>query len=138
MSEKQKAKSADVRVKYDRRNYRKHDERNKKLIRKSLEELGAGRSVVIDAENELIAGNGVFEQAEVLGIKTKIIETDGSELVVVKRTDLHTDDEKRRKLALADNATSDSSAWNIETLREDWQPEQLEDWDDIQVLHYGH
>lgn len=128
MREKQKAKSADVRVKYDRRNYRKHDDRNKKLIRKSLEELGAGRSVVIDAENELIAGNGVFEQAEALGIKTKVIETDGSELVVVKRTDLHTDDEKRRKLALADNATSDSSAWDIEALKEDWQPEELEEW----------
>lgn len=128
MSEKQKAKSADVRVKYDRRNYRKHDERNKKLIRKSLDELGAGRSVLMDAENELIAGNGVFEQAEALGIKTKIIETDGSELVIVKRTDLHTEDEKRKKLALADNATSDSSNWDVDALKADWEPEELDEW----------
>lgn len=124
-----KAKEANrAHVKYDRRNYRKHDDRNKKLIRKSLEELGAGRSVVVDAENELIAGNGVYEQAEALGIKTRVIETDGSELVVVKRTDLHTDDEKRRKLALADNATSDSSSWDVDALKEDWEPEELDEW----------
>lgn len=117
-----------ARVKFDRRNYRKHDDRNKKLIRKSLEELGAGRSVVIDAEDELIAGNGVFEQAEVLGLKTRVIETDGSELVIVKHTDLHTDDEKRRKLALADNATSDSSSWDVDALKADWEPEELDEW----------
>ena len=115
-------------VKYDRRNYRKHDDRNKKLIRKSLDELGAGRSVLIDAENELIAGNGVYEQAEALGIKTRVIETDGSELVIVKRTDLHTDDEKRRKLALADNATSDSSSWDVDLLQTDWEPDELAEW----------
>lgn len=48
-------------VKFDRRNYRKHGDRNRKLIRKSLDELGAGRSIVIDAEGEIIGGNGVFE-----------------------------------------------------------------------------
>ena len=129
MSNETNAKGANhARVKFDRRNYRKHDDRNKKLIRKSLEELGAGRSVVIDAEDELIAGNGVFEQAEVLGLKTRVIETDGSELVIVKRTDLHTDDEKRKKLALADNATSDSSDWDYENLAEDWNCEDLSQW----------
>lgn len=122
------AERAPARVKFDHRNYRKHDDRNKKLIRKSLEELGAGRSVVIDAEDELIAGNGVYEQAEALGLKTRVIETDGSELVVVKRTDLHTDDEKRRKLALADNATSDSSSWDVDALKADWEPEELDEW----------
>lgn len=48
-------------VKFDGRNYRKHGDRNRKLIRKSLDELGAGRSIVIDAEGEIIGGNGVFE-----------------------------------------------------------------------------
>lgn len=123
------AERAPARVKFDRRNYRKHDDRNKKLIRKSLEELGAGRSVVIDAEDELIAGNGVYEQAEALGLKTRVIETDGSELVIVKRTDLHTDDEKRRKLALADNATSDTSTWDVDALKADWEPDELAEWE---------
>ena len=117
-----------TKIKQDRRNYSVHNDENKRVIRKSLEELGAGRSIVIDNEGEIIAGNGVYEQAQKLGIKTKIIETDGSELVVVKRTDLATGDDKRKRLALADNAASDSSEWAEELLREDWTPEVLSDF----------
>lgn len=112
-------------IKFDERNYRKHSKKNKALIKKSLEELGAGRSVVIDNEGEIIAGNGVYEQAQKLGIKTRIVETDGSELVVVKRTDLATGDDKRKKLAMADNATSDTSEWANDLLRKDWTKEAL-------------
>ena len=117
-----------TKIKQDRRNYRVHNDENKRVIRKSLEELGAGRSIVIDNEGEIIAGNGVYEQAQKLGIKTKIVETDGSELVVVKRTDLATGDDKRKRLALADNAASDTSEWADELLREDWTPEVLADF----------
>ena len=115
-------------IKLDKRNYRKHNEENKRVIRKSLEELGAGRSIVIDKEGEIIAGNGVYEQAQKLGIKTKIVETDGSELVVVKRTDLATGDDKRKKLALADNAASDTSEWDVPLIKTDWAKEMLSAW----------
>ncbi|MEE0060240.1 MAG: DNA methyltransferase [Acutalibacteraceae bacterium] len=115
-------------IKFDKRNYRKHNDRNKELIRKSLNECGAGRSIVIDNNNEIIAGNGIYEQAQELGIKTKIIETDGSELVVVKRTDLSTDDEKRKKLAVMDNSTSDSSEFDLELLKEDFEIPELQDF----------
>jgi site-specific DNA-methyltransferase (adenine-specific) len=115
-------------IKFDKRNYRLHNDENKRVIKKSLKELGAGRSIVIDKDGEIIAGNGVYEQAKKLGIKTKIVETDGSELVVVKRTDLATGDEKRKKLALADNAASDTSEWANDLLREDWTPEVLADF----------
>lgn len=84
-------------IKFDKRNYRKHNDKNKNLINKSLKECGAGRSIVIDNENEIIAGNGIYEQAQKLNIPTKIIETDGTELVVVKRTDLNTNDIIRHK-----------------------------------------
>lgn len=115
-------------ITFDRRNYRKHSDENKRVIKKSLEELGAGRSIVIDNEGEIIAGNGVYEQAQKLGIKTRVIETDGSELVVVKRTDLQTDDEKRKKLALADNVASDLSEFDDDLLHEDFSMEELSDW----------
>lgn len=115
-------------IKFDQRNYRKHNDKNKNLINKSLKECGAGRSIVIDNEGEIIAGNGIYEQAQKLGIKTKIIETDGSELVVVKRTDLATDDEKRKQLAVMDNSTSDSSEFDIELLSEDFEVDTLNDW----------
>ena len=44
-------------IKFDKRNYRKHNDKNKQLINKSLKECGAGRSIVIDNEGEIIAGN---------------------------------------------------------------------------------
>ena len=115
-------------IKFDKRNYRKHNDRNKSLIKKSLQECGTGRSIIIDADNEIIGGNGVFEQAQKLNIPVRIIETDGKELIAVKRTDLKTDDEKRKQLAVMDNSTSDSSEWELERLYEDFEPETLNDW----------
>lgn len=115
-------------IKFDKRNYRKHNDRNKELINKSLKECGAGRSIVIDNDNEIIAGNGIYEQAQKLGLKTKVVETDGSELVVVKRIDLATDDAKRKQLAVMDNSTSDSSEFDFELLQADFDTEELEDW----------
>ena len=114
-------------IKFDKRNYRKHNDRNKELIKKSLEECGAGRSIVIDNDDEIIAGNGIYEQAQALNIPVKVIETDGSELVVVKRTDLNTDDEKRKKLAVMDNSTSDSSEFDLELLSVDFEVPELKD-----------
>lgn len=112
-------------VKFDKRNYRKHGDRNRKLIRKSLDELGAGRSIVIDAEGEIIGGNGVFEAWGDRPIR--VIESDGSELVVVQRTDLKTDDEKRKKLAIMDNSTSDTSTWDMSLLQADFDIPALAD-----------
>lgn len=113
-------------LKQDKRNYRKHNERNLDLIKKSVDEVGLGRSIVIDSENEIVCGNGLVSQ---LDEKTpvKVIETDGSELVVVKRTDLKTEDEKRKKLAIMDNSTSDSSEFDIELLKEDFEIPELND-----------
>ena len=115
-------------IKFDAHNYRKHSDKNKSLINKSLKECGAGRSIVIDNDGEIIAGNGIYEQAQKLNIPTKIIETDGSELVVVKRTDLKTNDEKRKQLAIMDNSTSDSSEFDLESLQADFDVDELQDW----------
>lgn len=112
-------------IKFDKRNYRIHNDKNKKLIKKSLEELGAGRSIVIDNDGEIIGGNGVFEA---WGDKPiKVIESDGSELVVVKRTDLSTNDEKRKKLAVMDNSTSDTSDFDLKLLKTDFNIPDLKD-----------
>lgn len=117
-----------MKITFDKKNYRKHSEQNKKRIRKSLTECGAGRSVLVDKDGCLIAGNGVFEQAEKMGIKTRVIETDGTELVVVKRTDIGTDDPKRKTLALADNATSDGVEWDLPNIVADFDVSIAEDW----------
>ena len=115
-------------IKFDKKNYRRHSDENKAMIRKSLDECGIGRSILVDSEDEIIAGNGVYEQAKAKGVPVRVVETDGTELVVVKRTDLKTDDERRRKLALADNAASDNVEWDKETLLADFDAEELQDW----------
>lgn len=112
-------------IKLDKRNYRKHSERNKQLINKSLKDLGAGRSILIDNQNEIIAGNGVFEQARELNIPIKVIETDGSELIAIKRNDLSTEDDKRKRLSIMDNSASDSSEFDFELLSEDFNQSEL-------------
>ena len=114
-------------IRADKRNYRKHGDKNKALINKSLAKCGAGRSILTDSEGNIIAGNGVFEQAQKLNIPVKIIETDGSELVVVQRTDLSPDDERRRQLAVMDNSTNDSSEFDFDLLSEDFQLDELVD-----------
>ncbi|MBO7735257.1 MAG: hypothetical protein J6S67_22015 [Methanobrevibacter sp.] len=112
-------------IKFDKRNYRRHGDKNKQLIKKSLDELGAGRSIVIDNDGEIIGGNGVFEA---WGNKpVKVIESDGSELVVVKRTDLSTNDEKRKKLAVMDNTTSDTSTFDMKLLKADFDIPTLDE-----------
>ena len=114
-------------LKFDKWNFRRQSEKNRDLINKSINEVGFGRSVVIDNENEIICGNGVVSQIA-KSTPIKVIETDGSELVVVKRTDLKTDDAKRKQLAVMDNSTSDSSDFDLTLLQEDFDTEELEDW----------
>ena len=114
-------------IKFDKKNYRIHSDKNKELIRKSLEECGAGRSILLDSTGEIIAGNGVYEQAQKLNIPVKIIETDGKEIIAVKRTDLSNEDEKRKRLAIMDNSTNDTSEFDVELLKEDFEIVELED-----------
>lgn len=118
-----------VTIKADPRNYRLHPDANKRVIRKSLEDLGAGRSIVIDKEDCIIAGNGVYEEAQALGLPVRVVETDGRELIAVKRTDLGTADERRRLLAFADNHASDTSVFDTEIVVEDFSPETLDAWE---------
>lgn len=115
-------------IKFDAHNYRTHDEKNLKLIKKSLKELGAGRSVVIDSEGEIIAGNATYKQAQELGLPVKVIESDGKSLIVVKRTDLKTQDKKRKRLALMDNSTSDKVQWDFDHIAADFDLSELPDF----------
>ena len=111
----------------DEHNYRKHSDTNKARIKKSIEEAGLGRSVVIDADGVLVAGNGV-QQVIDKDTPVRVVETDGTELVVVKRPDLHTDDPRRKTLALADNSTADDVEWDFEAIAEDWTEDEAGEW----------
>ena len=114
-------------IKLDSKNYRKHSTENQEMINKSLRELGAGRSVLMDNEDELSAGNETYTQAQKLGLPIKIVESDGKTLIVVKRTDLATDDEARKQLAIVDNLASDKSEFDFDLLKNDFEIDFLQD-----------
>lgn len=101
-------------LKFDDKNFNKHTEYGMSLLEKSLRENGAGRSILIDKDNNIIAGNGIVEAAGSVGLeKVKIVETSGDEIIAVKRTDITLDSEKGRTMALADNATAAADLeWN--------------------------
>jgi len=112
-------------IKTDENNYRIHSTQNKTLIRNSLKDFGAGRSILIDSSDTVIAGNGTFEQARELGIPIKVIETDGTELIAVKRKDISPDDYRRKRLAVMDNSTTDTSKFDFELLSSSFSLDEL-------------
>lgn len=103
------AKLKDAKLKdlvFDNKNFNKHTEFGMSLIEKSLRNNGAGRSILIDKHNRIIAGNGVTEVAGQIGLDdVQIVETDGTKIIAVKRTDIDLDTKQGREMALADNAT---------------------------------
>lgn len=107
-------------LKHDKRNARKRNKRASETIEHSLRELGAARSIVIDKHGQIIAGNGVIENATKAGItEIEVVQSDGSKIIAVQRTDLDLDlDDKARKLAIADNRTAELAEWNPEVLAE--------------------
>lgn len=117
-------------LKFDKKNFNKHTENGMRLLEKSLQEFGAGRSVLVDKDNNIIAGNGIVESAINAGItKTRVVETTGDELVVVKRTDVELDSKKGRRMAFADNATSSADLeWDDGNIKSELTKEETDEW----------
>ena len=91
----------------DQRNFNKGTEQGQELMERSFKEMGAGRSILIDKNGNIIAGNKSQKAAIAAGIKkVRVIETTGDELVAVKRTDVDIDSAEGRKMAYLDNLTT--------------------------------
>ena len=105
---------------YDKRNCNLGTEEGMLLLDKSVDCLGLGRSVLVDKNNNVIAGNKTLETAVRNGIKKiKVVETTGDRIVAVRRTDLDLDSKEGREMALADNAISASNLrWDTEQIAE--------------------
>jgi site-specific DNA-methyltransferase (adenine-specific) len=120
-------------LKSDHKNARKRTDRSAKLIAESLQRYGAARSIVIDEDNRILAGNGTIEGAKAAGIQNiRVIETDGTEIIAVKRTGLSEDE--KIGLALADNRTSDLSDWDKDMLQQLSADHDLAPWFDADDL----
>lgn len=104
----------------DNKNFNEGTEYGDRLMDESLRRFGLGRSILIDKNNRIIAGNKTTEKAADVGFDNVIIvETDGNSLVAVKRTDIDLDSAEGRELALADNATGKANlAWDEKMIAE--------------------
>jgi DNA modification methylase len=102
----------------DPENRRKHNPRNLGMVVDALHQVGAARSIVIDEDGVILAGNGVTEAAAEAGItRVQVVDADGSTLVAVRRRGLSP--EQKRALAIYDNRTAELAEWNAEQLQTD-------------------
>lgn len=96
-------------------NARRRTQRSHALLERSLSEYGAARSIVIDEDGVVLAGNGTLEAAASIGIeKVLVVPADGNTLVAVQRTDLTP--REKVEYAISDNRTSDLSEFDGEAL----------------------
>lgn len=119
----------------DKRNANKHSEFGMMQLEKGLRQNGLGRSILISADNEIIAGNGVTETAGAIGIeKVRIVETDGSEIIAVKRTDIKSGTKKFYEMALSDNIIAkDNIVMDAQVMDAICEEYKIEDWKPVKT-----
>lgn len=114
----------------DNKNFNVGSEHGNSLIEKSFRKFGAGRSILIDKNNRIIAGNKSFENAGAIGIEdVQIVESDGKRIIAVKRTDIDLDSPEGREMALADNATAKANIiFDTEVIEAELGEAVCEEW----------
>ena len=124
----------------DTHNFNRGNEQGQQLMERSFKELGAGRSILLDRNGNIIAGNKSQKAAIAAGIKkVRVIETTGDELVAVKRTDVDIDTAEGRKMAFLDNLTTQVNlTWDeteIQAVQADVEGFDIEDFGDAIPEH---
>jgi hypothetical protein len=77
----------------DNLNANKGTKRGNKAVADSLSRYGAARSIVIDRNGRIIAGNSTTRNAAAAGIdEVIIVPSDGTKIIAVQRTDLDLDE----------------------------------------------
>lgn len=104
---------ADLRL--DPKNARRRTKRSSAMLVDSLHEVGAARSIVIDENGVILAGNGTVEAAAEAGIdRVQVVDADGETIVAVRRSGLSKS--PKVKLALYDNRTSELAIWDYNVI----------------------
>lgn len=94
-------------LKFDPRNINKGSQYGNGLLEESLRQAGAGRSILIDKNNVIIAGNQTAQKAGELGLDNVIVvESDGTSIIAVKRTDIDINSPQGARLKILDNTVS--------------------------------
>lgn len=102
----------------DPNNARSHGPRNVGMIADGMGKVGAARSIVIDEQGRVLAGNATVEAAAQAGIeRVQIVDADGNTLVAVRRSGLT--ETQKRQLAYYDNRAAELAEWNPEQVAAD-------------------
>jgi DNA modification methylase len=107
---------------HDSRNARKHTPRNVTAITDALREVGAARSIVIDEDDVILAGNATVTAATEAGLGLRVVESSGDEIIAVRRRGLTA--KQKTRLALFDNRAAELAEWDVDILR-GLEPEDL-------------
>lgn len=94
-------------LKHPDKNVRIHSEQQIRELKRSLEKFGQTRALVVDENNTILIGNGLYEAMRELGY---------DKASVYIKTDLSENDKK--KLMIADNKTYALGIDNLDTLNE--------------------
>lgn len=117
----------------DDSNANKGTDRGNHMLEKSVSTLGAARSLVVDKDGRIVAGNKTREALVQAGFTEAIvIETDGKRPVIVKRKDWDLSDKKgdARQYAFFDNRVAEVDLdWDLKRMAQD-----LEDGVDLSAL----
>jgi len=104
-------------LKPDTRNARKHSPRNLGQIERSIQTNGFGRSLLLANDGTIIAGNATADAAGSIGMENvQIVESDGTRVIAVKRTDVEPGSSRFHELALADNRSAELAEWDVDVL----------------------
>ena len=107
--------------KQDPHNLNKGTDSGNRILSKSIQELGLGRSILVDKNGFIIAGNKTAQAALNEGVNDAIVvPTSGDKVVVVQRTDLDlSTDPRAKQLAIADNRVAELNLeWDADALAE--------------------
>ena len=87
------------------------------MVEQSIQRDGFGRSILLANDGTVIAGNATIDAAASAGLDDVIVvETDGTKVIAVKRTDVAPGSEEFTRLALADNRAAELASWDADVL----------------------
>ncbi len=103
----------------DQRNANRGTVRGLAMLDDSIREDGLGRGILLDRNNQIVAGNKTVERAVDLGFEEIIIvPTDGKQLVATQRVDVDLSSPQGRRMALRDNRVAETDlAWDADVLQ---------------------
>lgn len=104
----------------DAENARQHNPRNVGTITDALHEVGAARSIVVDENGVILAGNATIEAAAQAGIeRVQVVDADGETIIAVRRRGLTP--EQKKRLAYFDNRSAELATWDHDQILADWE-----------------